>query len=226
MSGGAEARRVLVLRPAPGDAATVARAEAMGFIATAAPLFTIVAVAWTPSEAPHDALMLTSANALRHAGDGLIRYHHLPVYTVGAATAAAARGAGFTDIRTGTSDAAALLAQMAADGITHPLHLAGREHRDAGHPALTITRRIVYAADPVTELPEAARAALADGAIALLHSPRAATLFAGLIADRSAIRIGAISPATAQAAGPGWAGISVAASPTDEALLQAAAELP
>ncbi|WP_404710808.1 uroporphyrinogen-III synthase [Sphingomonas sp. MMS24-J13] len=225
MKAEAEARRVLVLRPGPGDAATVARAAAMGFAATAAPLFTIGPVAWTPSAARHDALMLTSANALRHAGDALARYRPLPAYAVGAATAAAARAAGFADIRIGTSDAPALLAQMAADGIARPLHLAGREHRDAGHPALTITRRIVYAADPVVELPEAARAALADGAIALLHSPRAAALFAGLIANPSAIRIAAISHATAQAAGPGWAAVAIAASPTDTALLQAAAAL-
>ena len=68
-----QGRRVLVLRPNPGDAATIARAEGMGFVAIAAPLFGIVPVAWTPSDAPHDALMLTSANALRHAGDALAR---------------------------------------------------------------------------------------------------------------------------------------------------------
>lgn len=226
MKGAAEAKRVLVLRPAPGDAGTVARAEAISFVATAAPLFAITPVAWVPSDDAHDALMLTSANALRHAGEALTRHHRLPAYTVGAATAAAARDAGFADIRVGTSDAAALLAQMAADGIGRPLHLAGREHRDAGHPGLTITRRIVYATDPVGELPEAARTALADGAIALLHSPRAAVLFASLITDPSTIRIAAISRATAQAAGQGWAAVAIAASPTDQALLQAANELP
>jgi uroporphyrinogen-III synthase len=215
---------VLVLRPEPGSAATVARAEAMGFTPIAAPLFIIIPVAWSPPDpTAHDALMLTSANAVRHAGDALARYHRLPAYTVGEATAAAARAAGFTEIRAGTGDAAALLPQMAADGIAHPLHLAGREHRDAGHPALTITRRIVYAADPVGELPEPARA---RDAIALLHSPRAAALFASLVADRAALRIAAISPATAEAAGPGWAAIAIAATPTDAALLQAAAGLP
>jgi uroporphyrinogen-III synthase len=216
----------LVLRPEPGATATVKRAEARGLIATAAPLFTIVPLAWdAPDPAGHDALMLTSANAIRHGGDALAHYRHLPVYAVGEATAAAARAAGFADIRTGTGDAADLLGLMAAEGVRRPLHLAGREHRDAGHAALTLTRRLVYAADPVEALPAAARDALADNAVVLLHSARAAAVFQGLMKEHGGIRIAAISPAVAQAAAGGWRAVAVASSPDDAALLRAAADL-
>lgn len=223
-------RALLVLRPAPGGAATARRAVAGGHDAVAAPLFTIAPCAWdAPAAARHDALMLTSANAVRQAGPALAGYHALPVYAVGAATAAAARAAGFADVRGGAADAAALAATMAGDGITRPLHLAGRDHDARDHPGLTIVRRIVYRADPVDRLPAPAAAALGQGAVALLHSPRAAASFARLVdaagLARAAIPIAAISRKAAAAAGPGWQAIAIAERPDDAALLAAAARL-
>jgi uroporphyrinogen-III synthase len=213
----------LILRPEPGASSTRARAEAVGFTAIVAPFFTVAPVAWdAPDPGAHDALMLTSANALRHAGPDLARYRALPIYAVGETTAAAARAAGFAGIRTGDDDATVLLAMMAADGVKRPLHLAGREHRGGGHPHLFVTRAIVYAADAVGQLPSAAREALATGAVALLHSPRAAALLAALVEDRASTAIAAISPAAADAAGPGWRAVAVAATPDDAALLAAA----
>jgi uroporphyrinogen-III synthase len=61
--------------------------------------------------------------------------------------------------------------------------------------------------------------------LALLHSPRAAVLFAGLAGDKSRIRIAAISAKTARAAGEGWQSVAVAPRPRDQALLELAAEL-
>jgi uroporphyrinogen-III synthase len=61
--------------------------------------------------------------------------------------------------------------------------------------------------------------------LALLHSPRAAALFAGLAGDRSRIRVAAISLRTARAAGEGWQSVAVAPRPRDQALLELAAEL-
>ena len=60
----------------------------------------------------------------------------------------------------------------------------------------------------------------------MLHSPRAAALFAAL-RGRSArrSRIAAISAPTAAAAGEGWKSVAVAAAPRDEALLELAAKL-
>lgn len=219
-------RRVLVLRPQPGADATAARAAALGLAATVAPLFTTIALPWAaPSPDAYDALMLTSANAVRLGGAQLASYRALPVFAVGEATAAAARAAGFANVRAGDTDIVALLALVAAAGVTRLLHLTGREHRDVGHPALTIHRVPVYAADAEAALPDPARAALAEGAVAMLHSPRAAACFAALVDDRAPIRIAAISAAAARAAGDGWAAVAVADKPNDDALLAAAARL-
>ena len=88
---------------------------------------------------------------------------------------------------------------------------------------IAIDRRIVYAAEAVENLPEAARAALPD-AVALLHSPRAARLFARLV-DPTGIAIAAISPAALAAAGAGWRIAEAAERPTDASLLAVAAKL-
>lgn len=223
-------RRLLILRPEPGAAATAARATARGFEVAVAPLFDIVAVAWTPPEASaFDAVMLTSANAVRHAGPALTAYSRLPLYAVGAATAVAARAAGFADVAAGDRDASALLARIAADGAGRLLHLAGREHLATDHPDLTIVRRVVYAAEAVRSLPALAGTALSEGAIALLHSPRAAAMFRRLVDqagyDPAAIRIAAISDTTGEVAGTGWASVVTAEMPNDDALLAAAARL-
>lgn len=218
---------LLVLRPEPGAAATLARAVAAGWQPIAAPLFVVAPLAWdAPEPAAHDGLMLTSAQAVRHAGPGLAAYRALPVYAVGEATAVAAMEAGFADVRTGSSDAALLVTMMVRDGVTRPLHLAGREHRVLDAAPIAISRRIVYAADPVAELPAAARAALDRNAVALLHSPRAGALFANLLAkagiDPVTVRAAAISAAAG--AGP-WGATEIAEAPDDSALLAAAARL-
>lgn len=219
-------RPLLVLRPEPGAAATIARAQAAGFEAIAAPLFTVMPLAWTaPDAQAHDALMLTSANAVRHAGPALDLYRSLPVYAVGEATASTAREAGFQDIRTGAGDAAALAALMARDGIRRPLHLAGRDHR-APVTSLAIERCLVYAAEPVAALPVSAHAALEKKAVALIHSPRAGALFARLLAKAGidARHVPAAAISAAAAAGP-WFAVAIAAAPDDGALLAAAARL-
>lgn len=190
------------------------------------PLFAVAAVAWDPPDPMgYDAVLLTSANAVRHGGAGLARFHGLPVHAVGAATAEAARAAGFTDVRGGDRDAAALLAQAAAAGHRRLFHPAGAAVRAAEHAGVSIDRRTVYDAIEVPVKADAVRAAAA-GTVALLHSPRAAARFAALIgAERTRHAIAAISPAALAAAGPGWARATAADAPDDERLLALAARL-
>jgi uroporphyrinogen-III synthase len=216
-----------MLRPEPGAADTLARAIAAGFQAVSAPIFTIVPVPWhAPDAAQHDALMLTSANAVREAGAALATYRDLPVYAVGEVTAHTAIEAGFAEVRVGSGDAASLVTAMAQDGVKRPLHLAGREHRDLADPPFPITRRIVYAADQSAALSAAALAALARNAVVLLHSPRAAKVFTSLLReagiDPATISVAAISPAAAQGQ---WREVAIAEAPDDGALLAAAARL-
>ena len=72
-------RRALVLRPEPGAAATLERLAAAGVVGEAMPLFRVLPRAWSPPAGAFDALLLTSANAVRHGGEGLARVRHLPV---------------------------------------------------------------------------------------------------------------------------------------------------
>jgi uroporphyrinogen-III synthase len=223
-------RALLVLRPEPGASATAARAAALGLTPVVAPLFSVAPLPWSaPPPSSFDALLLTSANAVRHGGPQLARYAALPVYAVGAGTAAAAQAAGLTNVIAGDSDGAAMVARAAGDGVRRLLHLSGREHRASEHEGVTVERRIVYAAHAADALPDAAHAALAAGAVALLHSPRAAATFRALVIAAGlaprAIRIAAISPAALAAAGDGWEASAGAASVGDDALLAAAARL-
>lgn len=221
---------LLILRPQPGADATAARARSLGLSPVIAPLFEIDALGWaSPEFALFDAVLITSANAIRFGGPALADYRHLPLYAVGGATAAAAKAAGFGEIVVGEGDGAEILALAAGHGRKRLLHLAGREHIDLHHPQVSIERRIVYASEVVQALPEAARAVLEGGAVVLLHSVRAASLFASLtnaaMLDRAGITIVGLSEAVRDAAGAGWAAAFAAPAPTDDALLAIAVRL-
>lgn len=219
-------RPVLILRPQPGADESAARARAIGLDPVVAPLFTVHPVAWTaPDPAGFDAVMLTSASAARMGGERLAAFVGLPCYAVGEASAAAARAAGFGDVREGPEDGAALLPMMAGAGAASVFHPCGRDHLALELPGVAITRVPVYAAEAATSLPAEVEAAIAAGAIALLHSGRAAALLAALVADKARLSIAAISPRTARAAGPGWRAVAVAPLPRDQALLELAAKL-
>lgn len=211
-------RRLLVLRPEPGASATAARARKHGLDAVVVPLFEIEPVPWRlPDWRAFDALLLTSANAVRHAGAKLRRLNHLPVYAVGEATAAAARAAGFAISAVGDGGVDALLGSIGAS--VRLLHLCGEDRA----PTLrqNIVAIAVYAAKPF----HAPDLSGASGAVALIHSPRSGRRFAELVSDRASIAIAAISPAAAEAVGAGWAAVECASGPNDDALLALAARL-
>jgi uroporphyrinogen-III synthase len=221
---------ILILRPQPGADETAARAAALGLEGVVAPLFEVRALEWrVPETDACDALLLTSANAPRHAGSGLADLASLPCYCVGEGTAAAARNAGLVVSRIGPSDGSAVAEMMAADGIRRVLHLGGRDHVGLEHPELGIAHVPVYASEALDRLPAEAEAAIHAGALVLIHSPRAGRLFAAIIdaagVGRGRIRLAAISDAAAGAAGEGWADKAIAAAPRDQALLELAAKL-
>jgi uroporphyrinogen-III synthase len=209
--------KLLILRPEPGASETAERARAIGLEPVVAPLFTIEKVAGPAVEAArYDAVLLTSANGARHAPPGL---EALPCFAVGESTAAAARAAGFAEVRTGPCDAAAAAAMMAAAGVGSALHPCGRDHLAVEAAGVAIERRIVYAAEPL------AHQGFEGPAVAMIHSARAGARFAQLAGDKAEFAIAAISPAAAAAAGDGWAAKAVAAAPRDQALLELAAKL-
>ncbi|PZW51105.1 uroporphyrinogen-III synthase [Humitalea rosea] len=227
---------VLVTRPAPGDAASARAVEALGWRAIAAPALELAPLPPTPWPRAAQALLVTSAAAVRALGAEVPR--GLPVHAVGEATAAAARAAGFSEVMAAGGDAEALACQVVAvlDPKAGPLWLAvGRGYgldlaqtlRAAGFAVL---RRVVYAATTARSLPEPARQALAAGEVraALFTSPRGAEAILGLLRQGgygpalSRIEAVAISPRVALSlSGVAWRGVRVATLPTEASLLSA-----
>ena len=116
-------RRLLVLRPEPGATATVQHARERGLDALAVPLFEIEPLEWdAPDPAAFDGILLTSANAVRSAGEKLKFFGGLPVYAVGDATGEAARQAGFSIAAVGDADVGRLLGSIEPDlKLLHPV---------------------------------------------------------------------------------------------------------
>ncbi len=204
-----------MLRPQPGAAATVAAAQALGLEAVAVSLFEVVPVAWeVPDLASYAGLVVTSANAVRHGGDGLAELRHLPLHAVGEATAAAAREAGFTVAGVGNGG---------VDGLALPpgrhLHLAGRHHLPLPGE---VDALVVYDSRAIEPPPELD---LVTDAVIAVHSARAGRRLAELVAERGNTAIVAISQRAAEACGAGWKGVAVAPTPDDPALLALARKL-
>ncbi|MEI9852967.1 MAG: uroporphyrinogen-III synthase [Sphingomonas sp.] len=220
-------RPIAVLRPEPGNRVTAAAIEARGRSAIRLPLFAARALAWEPPPAERfDALILTSANALRHGGTGLAALWPLPVHAVGEATAEAARRSGFEVAATGDSGSAALLARAEAAGVRRALHLAGRE-RSIAAGGIVAEVIPVYASEALEIAP--ADVARLAGSVALVQSARAGRRLGELVDStrigRETIALVAVSPAAAQAAGAGWANVLVSPAVRGEALIEAAIAL-
>ena len=219
-----DARPIWVLRPQPGNAATCARLADMGRVAIPLPLFVVEPLAWdVPDGADYDALLLTSANAVRHAGEGLARLSTLPIYAVGESTAKAARAAGLSVAAVGDGGVAEMAERLAQDGRAHVLHLTGHDFTALPN-GFAPTVSIVYAAreradaEVIPALTTAPRRAHV-----LLHSARAARRLAVLVKAaglmQGDLHLNTLSPTIADAAGDGWGGITIAQSPNEAALL-------
>jgi uroporphyrinogen-III synthase len=232
-------RTVLVTRPAE-DAWPLARhIEALGHRALCEPLLVIRFLDDTTLDLTGArALAFTSANGVRalvHAHPDAPRLG-LPAFAVGAATAAAARAAGFANVVTGGGDvetlARAIVTELRPGGGT-VVHVAGRERAGDLVAALAAEgvearRAVLYAADAVESLSpgtvEALRAGTVDDVI--IFSPRTARRFvtllarAGLARAAGCLRLIALSHRVVEAAqGPKFAAVAVAARPDTEALL-------
>lgn len=211
-------KKLLLLRPEPGLSASANRAAVLGLEVLRCSLFRVVPLEWELPDPLHfDALLLTSANAVRHAGEKLARLAGLPVHAVGPSTAAAAREAGFHVETVGSGNVSDLVEQLPP--ALRLLHLAGEDHRPDGDAR--IERRIVYRSTAIADpgLPPL------DGLVVAVHSPRAGGRLAELASARGNTEIVAISDAAAAACGDGWADVAIAEEPTDKSLLALAARL-
>ena len=218
----------LALRPEPGLSATLEKARALGLAITGCAVSAIRLGVWDcPDPAGVDGLLIGSANAFLHGGAHLARFTDKPVYAVGAATADAARAAGFTVAMTGSGGLQGVL-----DAVPPParlLRIAGEEHVLLTAPAgVTFTEVIAYRSVTLP-LDPAAPLLAGGGALVLLHSAATAHHFAEecdrLGLARQAIALAALGPRIAAAAGAGWAAVHTAARPDEAALLALAREL-
>lgn len=216
-------RRLFLFRPEPGASRSAERARAIGLDVAVVPLFAIEPVEWqAPDPSQFDAILITSANALRAAGDELDKLRDLPVHCVGPTSAVAAEVAGLGVASTGSGGVDELLEAIAPGARL--LHLAGEDRRLPVDPARRIEAVTVYRARALP--PPQALDRLA-GQAAAVHSPRAGARLADLVAPaaRASVRLAAISPAAAEAAGTGWERVEVASRPNESALLALAARL-
>lgn len=213
-------RRVLILRPEPAAGITAEKARQLWLDPLAVPLFEVQPIAWqAPDPTRFDALLLTSANAVRLSGERLGGLRGLPVYAVGEATAEAARNAGLEIAAAGDAGVEQLLGSIEA--ALRLLHLCGADCHAAQNArqkiaAIPVYRSHALAAPDLSEI---------GGSVALIHSPRAARRFAELVSERADIAIAAISQAAAEAVGAGWECVEATERPSDDALLALAARL-
>jgi len=204
--------RVLVTRPAEDAGRTADALAAAGHEAVLAPLFRIAPLAHAPPDGA-DAIAATSANALRCAR--LDAAHlSLPLYAVGAATAAEARRLGFRDISAADGDSAELAALIAAGNGARIAWLAGRPRRETAllglGPRFAVETIETYQTVAEAAMPAEAADGLRRGTIdAVLHfSPRAAEVFEALAESEELVSHAArvlhvfISSAAERALGP------------------------
>ncbi|SMQ73477.1 uroporphyrinogen-III synthase [Altererythrobacter xiamenensis] len=215
--------KIIAIRPEPGLSNTVAAGRELGLDIAPHPLSRVEPLAWdVPPGDAFDGLLIGSANAVRHAGEGLAALKALPVFAVGKTTADAAQAAGFTVEKTGEGGLQSLLDGLESKSLKL-LRLAGEDRIVLTPPeGVTIASRTVYR---VVHLPISSQLAsqLSGNPLVLLHSAKSAEHFASecnrLGIDRAGIALAAIGPRVLAAAGPGWRDARSADDPNDPSLL-------
>ncbi len=229
--------RVLITRPEEDNAALAAQLAISGMEVVSEPLLRISPTGAKLDLAVAQAILLTSANGAR-AVAAATEDRDLPVFAVGAATAAAARAAGFASVTSAGGDVASLAALVAdqLDGTAGDLvhaagsNLAGDLAGSLTAAGFTVRRAVLYEAQAAQSLSEGTKELLRAGVIdgALFFSPRTAQTFViivkqtGLVPACAAMAAICLSDAVAATLdGLAWRVVRVAARPEQDALLDA-----
>ncbi len=215
------------------------RLVAAGHDALVAPVLTIRFMEQAELDlAEVQAIAVTSRNGVTALAKATTR-RDMPVLTVGEATAAAARSAGFKNVAAADGDVASLAAliretHLPIDGAI--LHASGSDVAgdlvgDLERGGFTARRVVLYEATAAAGLPPDASAALRDGTIdgVLLYSPRSAAAFAVLLSEAGleraveSVTAYCLSAAVATAAATlNWRALEIAAEPTSDSLIDLA----
>src|SRR3569623_95307 len=230
---------ILVTRPFPDNEATATALRGVGYGVLLSPAlrFEPVAVRDAP-DAHYDAIIVTSANALRGIeGQPLLeRLRGMKVFAVGDATAQAARGFGFRDVESASGDAGALckLVEMRLLGSGQICYLAGADlsrdlGTDLGARGYIVTTLTTYRMAPLPHFSEAVEAAFAAGEVeaALHYSRRSARSFVDAV-QAGGLEISALAlpqccilvVVAAVLRDAGAARVLVAASPDENAIFE------
>lgn len=228
--------RLLLTRPLDESEALAEDLRALSHSCLIEPMLTVTPVAGAmPDLAGVQAVLLTSANGARALAPHPVA-RDLPILTVGASTAEAARAAGFDNVESAGGDVV-MLADLVRrrlrpqDGML--LHVAGTAVAgdlagDLNRDGFVLRRSVLYRADTASALSPACVDALKAGTLdgALFFSPRSAATFvdlvrtAGLDTYLSGLAMYALSPAVARAAATcRWGATFVAERPEKSALL-------
>jgi len=229
---------VLVTRPEEDAASLAAALSARGHEPHLEPLLRIEPAPGVPTPLDLDgvqAILFTSANGVRALAH-LSPDRGLPVFTVGNASAEAARAAGFTEVASAAGDVEDLARLVAArlkpkDGAVYHgagQRLAGDLKERLEGDGFTLRRVVLYRAHAASDLSRTTRTALLAHHLdaVTLFSPRTAATFVKLVqkADLAvacpSLDAVCLSPAVAEKLGVlSWRSVRIAAHPTQEALL-------
>ena len=220
---------ILITRPEPAASDFAAQLRArlgVGVQIVTSPIMQIEQVAGAlPDLSRAGTLVLTSVHAACALSD-LPRATRPTCYCVGAATAAAARAAGFPAVD-GGGDARALLARILADRPPGPIHYLRGEHvaadlvADLSAAGYETAETVIYR-QREQPLSAEAEALLSDDVpvVLPLFSPRSAALFFQAAVNCAPLYIAAISRNAADRVPPGRAArLLVTDAPTAEAML-------
>jgi len=185
------AKTIWITRAQPGADATALRVRALGHEPLVVPLLAVRRLEGARVDLDGvAALAFTSANGVRAFAD-LCPDRQLKVFAVGAATAQAAREVGFRKVLSSDGDVAALSEGIAArraelkGAVLHPgaAEPAGDLAGTLAVQGVEIRSLSLYDTAPVAlAAAELDRVAAAD--MALLHSPKAAEVLAGILRKR------------------------------------------
>jgi uroporphyrinogen-III synthase len=217
--------RIWITRAQPEADATAERLRALGHAPVVGPVLKVEPAGAAPSLDGVGALAFTSRNGVR-AFSALSRERDLPVFTVGDATAEAARAAGFAEVASASGDVAALAELVASrkaslkGAVLHaaPEEPAGDLAAALAARGVTATTQAVYRTAPADfVLPP-------DLDVVLIHSAKAARRLAqdaALTTAAPAMTALCISPAAAAPLqGLGFREVLSAPEPSEAALLE------
>ncbi len=224
--------RVWVTRTEPGASRTAEKLRALGHEPVVAPLLEVHVL---PAEIDLDgvgALAFTSANGVRAFAErdpDPAFGRALPVFTVGDATAAAARKAGFADVASAEGDLDALADLIAAEAprIKGAVLAPGPREPAGDLPRALAAQGVIARSMALYETLPVFPRGLGTVDAVLIHSPKAAERLAAVLGGKTGPVAYCISPAAAAPlAGHPFARVEWAERPDEDSLLDLLAPAP